>query len=204
LEQLINDGRVKLIIPRTVIDEFARNKSRVIESNMKSLSSTFKRAKDLISKFGNQDEKQYVLPHLNDVDQRKPYWEEASSEAVSRIEKLFAVTEVIEISDAVKVRAAQRAIDKRAPFHRQRNGIDDSILIEVYSDVVKTTNKSRTYFAFITHNTNDFSYPNSNNKLPHPDIADVFSQTRSFYFISLGDALHKIDPGAIKMLLVSF
>jgi hypothetical protein len=48
--------------------------------------------------------------------------------------QLFAKTPVIEISDALKLRAAQRAIDQRAPFHRQRNGIDDTILIEVYAD----------------------------------------------------------------------
>jgi hypothetical protein len=42
----------------------------------------------------------------------------------------------VEISDSVKLRAAQRAIDKRAPFHRQRNGIDDAVLIEVYADAV--------------------------------------------------------------------
>jgi hypothetical protein len=49
---------------------------------------------------------------------------------------IFAQTPVIEVSDAVKVRAAQRAIDKRAPFHRQRNGIDDAILIETYADEI--------------------------------------------------------------------
>jgi hypothetical protein len=51
---------------------------------------------------------------------------------VSRIEKLFADTAVVEISDSVKLRAAQRAIDKRPPFHRLRNGIDDAVLIEVF------------------------------------------------------------------------
>jgi hypothetical protein len=73
---------------------------------------------------------------LNDVDHRIPTLGEAAVDTVSRIEKLFARTPIIEISDSVKVRAAQRAIDKRAPFHRQRNGIDDAILIEVYADVV--------------------------------------------------------------------
>jgi hypothetical protein len=41
-------------------------------------------------------------------------------DTVGRIEKLFVDTAVVEISDSVKLRAAQRAIDKRAPFRRQR------------------------------------------------------------------------------------
>jgi hypothetical protein len=53
----------------------------------------------------------------------------------------------------VKLRAAQRAIDKRAPFHRQRNGIDDAILIEIYADAVAAKAPAGTRYAFVTHNT---------------------------------------------------
>jgi hypothetical protein len=78
------------------------------------------------------------------------------AETVGRIENLFARTAIIEISDAMKVRAAQRAIDQRAPFDRQQNGIDDAILIEVYRDVVAAKAK-RTRFAFVAHNIKDFT-----------------------------------------------
>ena len=40
------------------------------------------------------------------------------------------------MTDSVKARAADRAIMKVAPFHRQRNGIDDAILIEIYIDAL--------------------------------------------------------------------
>jgi hypothetical protein len=65
---------------------------------------------------------------------------------------------------SVKLRAAQRAIDKRAPFHRQRNGIDDAILIEVYADMVSAKATPGSRFAFVTHNIKDFSHPTANNK----------------------------------------
>ena len=85
-----------------------------------------KRVKEAVEKFGDPRKKSTVLRQLNDVDHRIPTLGEAAVDTVSRIEKLFARTPIIEISDGVKVRAAQRAIDKRAPFHRQRNGIDDA------------------------------------------------------------------------------
>ncbi len=102
----------------------------------------------------------------------------------------------------MKLRAAQRAIEKRAPFHRQRNGIDDAILIEVYADAVgaKATPGSR--FAFVTHNTKDFSQPNANNKLPHSDIAGNFSRARSLYFITLGEALRRVRPAQLADLMI--
>lgn len=118
LEELVRHGDIALILPRTVVDEFDRNKARVIEESSRSLSSTLKRTKEVVEKFGDPELKLAVLNQLNDVDHRLPTLGEAAIGTVSRIERLFKHTPIIEISDAVKLRAAQRAIDKRAPFHR--------------------------------------------------------------------------------------
>lgn len=201
LEELIRMGDIELILPRTVLDEFARNKARVVDESSRSLSGTMKRVKEAVEKFGDPRRKSAVLRQLNDVDHRIPTLGEAAVETVSRIEKLFARTSIVEISDAVKVRAAQRAIDKRAPFHRQRNGIDDAILIEVYADVV-AAKAAGARFAFITHNIKDFSHPTANNKLPHPDIAVCFSRVRSLYFITLGEALRRVQPEEFADLMI--
>jgi hypothetical protein len=202
LEELIRQGELALILPRTVVDEFARNKARVIEESSRSLSSTLKRVKEAVEKFGDPRQKRIVLRQLNDVDHRLPTLGEAAVDTVSRIEKLFAHTPVIEISDAVKLRAAQRAIDKRAPFHRQRNGIDDAILIEVYADAVGAKATAGSRFAFVTHNTKDFSHPNGSNRLSHSDIAACFSRMRSLYFITLGEALRRVQPARFADLMI--
>lgn len=202
LEELIRQEHVELILPRTIVDEFARNKARVIEESGRSLSSTLKRAKEAVEQFGDPRRKGTALGLLNDVDHRLPTLGETAVGTISRIEKLFARTAIIEISDAVKLRAAQRAIDKCAPFHRQRNGIDDAILIEVYADTVGVKATTGTRFAFVTHNTKDFSHPNASNKLSHPDLAACFSRTRSLYFITLGEALRRVQPTQFADLMI--
>jgi len=202
LEELIRQGNIELILPRTVIDEFVRNKARIIEESSRSLSSTLKRVKEAVEKFGDPRKKNAVLRQLNDVDHRLPLLGEAAVHTVGRIEELFAHAPVIEISDAVKLRAAQRAIDKRAPFHRQRNGIDDAILMEVYADAVAAKAIPGSRFAFVTHNTKDFGHPSANNKLPHPDIAACFSRVRSLYFITLGEALRRVRPAQFADLMI--
>ncbi|WP_353728349.1 PIN domain-containing protein [Mesorhizobium sp.] len=78
---------------------------------------------------------------------------EAVHESVQRIEKLFAAARLF---DAVKLRAAQRAVDKRAPFHKDKNSIDDGILIEIYGDILSAADEGAEY-AFVTHNKHDFS-----------------------------------------------
>jgi hypothetical protein len=161
-----------------------------------------KRVKEAIEKFGDPRKKGLVLSQLNDVDHRLPILGEAAVGAISQIENLFARTPVIEISDTVKLRATERALDKRAPFHRQRNGIGDAILIETYADVVGTKAPAGTRFAFVTHNTKDFSHPTTSHKLPHPDIAGCFSRSRSRYFITLGEALRRVQPAQFADLMI--
>jgi hypothetical protein len=202
LEELIKQGEISLILPRVIVDEFARNRTRVIEDSSRSLSATMKRVKEAVDKFGDPRRKRMVLRQLNDVDHRLPTFGEAAAQTVGRIERLFAKAKIVETSDAVKLRAAQRAIDKRAPFHRQRNGIDDAILIETYADIAAERASPGTRFAFVTHNTKDFSHPSASNKLPHPDIAACFSRVKSLYFITLGEALRRVKPVQLADLMI--
>lgn len=202
LEELIRHGKLSLILPRTVVDEFTRNKGRIAEEGGRSLSSTLKRAKDAVNSLGNPRRKRLVLRELNEVDHKLPTLGDAAIGSIARIEKLFMSSAVIEISDAVKLRASQRAIDRRAPFHRQRNGIDDAILIEIFADVIGSHDTRGTRFAFVTHNTKDFSAAGIHNKHPHPDIASCFSKIRSLYFITLGEALRRVEPDLFADLMI--
>lgn len=191
LEELIQQGDIGLILPRTIVEEFTRNKARIIEESSRSLSSALKRAKEAMETLGDPQQRDIVLTQLNNVDQRLPSMGEAAVDTVERIEKIFSSTPIVEITDPVKLRAAQRAIENRAPFHRPRNGINDAILIEVYTEAIKEKGNR---FAFISHNIKDFSHPHDNKKLPHPDIAVCFSRIKSLYFITLRDALQRISP----------
>jgi hypothetical protein len=137
LETLVRQKQVSIILPRTVLDEFTRNKARVAGEGSRSLSTVLKRAKEVVHRLGDAKNKQIVLDQLNDVDYKLPSLGESAIEAIGRIEKLFSSTTVVETSDEVKLRAAHRAIDRRAPFHPPCNGIDDAILIETYADLAK-------------------------------------------------------------------
>lgn len=202
LEELIRQNEVSLILPRTVVDEFARNKTRVAEESCRSLSGVLKRVKDAVNKFGEGKGKQITLDQLNDVDHKIPILGEAAVESIGRIEKLFKGTNIIELSDDIKLRAAQRGIDEKAPFHRQRNGINDAILIELYADFIKDKNTRGVRFAFITHNTKDFSHPTADNRFPHPDISGCFSKVKSLYFTNLAKALRRVQPALVSDLML--
>lgn len=202
LEELLKQEQTSLILPRTVLDEFARNKARVVKDSSRSLSSTLKRVKEAVGKFGDPAEKGLVLKHLNNLDHRLPTLGETAIETFGRIEAIFARTPVVETSDAVKLRAAQRAIERRAPFHHEgKNSIGDAILVETYADAVRAGRGHAKRFAFVSHNHKDFSQPNGSNQVPHADIAACFSKLKSLYFLSLKDALSRIEPALVTELL---
>ncbi len=191
LERLMEAGEVELILPSQVIDEFQRNRDRIIRDSGKSLSSTFKRAKEAVRQFGIDAAKDLTLSTLDDVDHRITILGEAVNESIARVEKIFSSAKVVETSSDVKLRAAQRAIDKVAPFHRDKNSIGDAILVEVYRDLL-TNAGDEVALAFVTHNKHDFSNPSGDECTPHPDLAELFAGESSTYGLALGEVLHVV------------
>lgn len=195
VEDLIKEGLVNLIVPSIVIVEFNKNRGRVAKSSAKSLTTHFQLVKDAIRKAdGDTKRKELVLSHLSDVDHRIPILGGAAEHTLERIEKLLASATAIEASDAVKVRAADRALHRKAPFHHEnKHSMADAVLIETYFESVRAA-PAKQRFAFVTHNKHDFSLMNGNQKLPHADIAPMFSRIKSMYFINLSECLRRIDP----------
>lgn len=198
LYEFIEREEIGLILPDIVADEFARNKERIITDAGKSLSSHFKKVKEMVVAHATLDLKEDILYQLNNIDKRIPTLGESAFNSIQRIEELIAKSERIIISDEIKLRATQRAIDKKAPFHSSKNSIGDAIIIESFL-VYKIRNAvQEPKLIFVTHNTNDFSVKNGNQKNPHEDLAEVFDSPKSQYFINLPEALNSINPELVE------
>lgn len=200
LEELVR-MRYQLITPQTLLDEFARNKERIIDEGAGSLTGTLKRATDAIAKYGEWKRTRKFISVIHEAEQKLVNASDFAAQAVARMETLFGSARTMDTTNDIKLRAAQRAIDKRAPFHRQRNSINDAILIETYADLPSSA-ESGERFAFITHNVKDFSHPAGNGKFPHSDFGPLFSKIRSRYFITLGEALRAIRPEEFADIMI--
>jgi hypothetical protein len=202
LEELKKADVLQLLVPQQVIDEFARNKARIVKESGQSLTATFRRVKEAVKQFGREDGRDEVLQQLGDVDHRIAILGEAVNESIARIEALFADATVIETDDTSLLAAAQRAVDKRAPFHRHKNSIGDAILIELYSRMI-ADDEDGDVFAFVTHNKTDFSAVEGDVRLPHPDIAEIFGD-RSSYSLNLNALLNEHAPDWLEELQAEF
>lgn len=203
LIEFLSEGQATLVLPQTVVDEFRKNRERVAKASARSLASHFGQVRDAIKKVdGDKRQKERVLEFLADVDHRIPLLGGAAEGTLQRIEELFKKMSVIKPSDKAKARAADRGINRKAPCHHEnKNSMADAVLIETYFEYIQLNASAGQRFAFITHNKNDFSLANGNQKLPHADIAAGFSKIKSMYFINLADCLRRIDPMRVTHLM---
>ena len=63
---------------------------------------------------------------------------EVSQHALSTIEKLLATSPAVVASDAAKIKVAERALAKLAPFHLSKNSVGDALLLEIFAEAMRT------------------------------------------------------------------
>lgn len=204
LVSLVSDGRVSLIVPRIVVTEFTKNRSRVAKSSARSLTSHFDQVKDAIRR-AETDNKQKgkILGYLSDMNHRIPVLGGAAEGALARIEEILTKAAIIETGNDAKSRAADRALNRKAPFHHEgKNSMADAVLIEIYFECVRSMGGRGQRFAFVTHNKQDFSIASGNQKMPHADLAGSFSKIKSMYFINLAECLRRVDPMTVTYAML--
>lgn len=202
LEGLLSYGGVNLLFPQIVKEEFAKNRARVAEKSTKGLTTHFNLVKDAIRRTdGNKRAKERMLAYLSDVNHQLPQVGGQAKVTLDRIQTIMDAFPTIPTSDAVKIKAADRALSRKGPCHREnRNSMADALIIETYFDAVKA-GAARDRFAFVTHNKHDFSRVAGDEKLPHADIASGFSKIKSMYFTNLNACLHKVNPAFVSEVL---
>lgn len=203
IEEMVKMGLITILVPRVVLDEFRNNRDRIAQQSAKSLSAHFRLVKEAVGRIGgNKRRLKVVLAHLDDVNQKIPIMGASVGTVLDRIEKLLNASQVVETSEPILLRAAQRGMKKHAPFHGDRNCIADAIIIETYAECVSDKATKGQRFAFVTHNKNDFSVQSGNQKMPHPDISALFSRIKSLYFINLPEALRRVEPSLVTDLML--
>ena len=201
LAALLDKKEITLILPQIVIDEFNRNKDRVAEEGIKSMSAALKRASDAIHLVGDPKKKSVVFRQLSDAGLKITRLGDKALESMTLIGQIFSEVEAIPTSQSAIICAGQRAIAKKAPFNKGKNSMSDAVIIETYREYVEKHDKPGDRFAFVNHNKHDFSL-STDNRQPHQDIAEMFSRVKSIYSINLGETLHRIKPEMVTDLMM--
>ena len=199
--QLIEEERLELLVPQIVIDEFERNRGRIEADMARSVSATFHRVRAAVDEYGRGDGRDEALLQLDDLTHRVPLINQMAIGQFGQILELLQGGRALEPSAEVDRRAVQRALDKRAPFHRSKNSVADALILEMYEEVCAADASGRDDHCFVTTNVKDFSLANGDTRLPHADVAGCFATPKSQYFTSLATAVTAHFPDDLDELM---
>jgi len=199
LKQLSEQGKIDILVPAIIITEFERNRDRVQAAMTKSVSSKFSEVRKAISEHGRGENKRKVLDEIDNFTHQVPLVNQLAAQSFDAILILLKSATIISPTAKMKETVIENALTKRAPFHREKNSVADALLVEMYSEIVKSAVPQDNY-CFITHNTKDFSDIDGDLRQPHVDFSDYFTSSSSRYFTSLQTALLAYLPDEMTEL----
>jgi len=191
LRELMEYPVIKIIVPTIIKNEFLRNKKRAIDIGRQKLSQDIRRIKKIIELYSGNEKKSDIISGLDDVNHKLSIMTDVVSGLTTEIEKIILNADEIEITKDIKIKAAERAILKKAPFHKNKNSFADAVIVETFFDQ-QLSDETKKYY-FITHNTKDFSSV-SDNRVYHEDFSEFFSSENVFYSTNLTETINSISP----------
>jgi PIN domain len=198
---LVDQGRLELLVPQIVVEEFAKSRDRIEADMALSLASTLRSLRATTDEDGPEDDRKLAVKQLDEITQRVPLVNQRATRLFSEILDMLSTGRILEPSAEVNGLAVRRGLEMRAPFHRSRNSVPDALLIEMYGEALANDAGTANDYCFVTTNTKDFSLTDGNIREPHADIAGFFTDSRSRYFTSLAAALAAYFPEETDQLL---
>jgi hypothetical protein len=181
IRMFIHWGRLRLLVPSIVLDEFDRNRPSAEERVTKSVSERFKELRRDLRDYGGERSQGW----LDEMTHHVPMLSATTLQNFREVREMLERGSRLETTDREHQRVIDRALNKMAPFHFPKNNVADALLIELYAAAQQQGSRSNERFAFVTSNHSDFSTPNGDQRLPHPDFADVFNGDESRYCLGV-------------------
>lgn len=179
LRLLAHQGKIELIVPSLVIDEFERNRERVEASMTASVAQRFRLIRQDLDDYGGTDTAQ-AMKTVEDLARHAPLIGAMTTRNFDEVLELLQAGRTAEPTEADRRAVVDRGLAKIAPFHRSRNSVADALLIELYASAIRDVDPSQEPHAFVTSNSEDFSLTGGDKRQPHPDIAGVFTEGSTY------------------------
>ncbi|GHT67998.1 hypothetical protein FACS1894110_14580 [Spirochaetia bacterium] len=194
ITQLIDDNSIKIITSKIIIDEFERNKTKIVDNSKKRLKQQLRDGKNALKLFDGKYNISEIDNFFDEINSQIPNVSDKAFTAITMISDLLKKSTRIELSDNIISLVFRRALDKKAPFHRNKNSIADALLMEQFHQFSVESSYQTLYF--ITHNTDDFSDTQDNRRI-HPDYNGYFEKENVRYEINIMNVINQIDENLL-------
>jgi hypothetical protein len=186
----VHQKKLELLVPELVVDEFERNRPRIEASMTTSVAERFRSIRRDLADYGGEGHAD-ARALIDALSHEVPLIGAMTTRNFDDILALLRAGKQLPATDADRGAAAQRGLDKRAPFHRPKNSVADALLIEAYTREVASADLAIQPHGFVTTNSDDFSLMHGDQREPHADLAPLFDDAGSSYGLGL-DGLEQI------------
>lgn len=168
LEQQVAEGITVLLTCNIIVEEWNRNKERVLQDVLSSIRAHAKSALKM-AEYLDEKEKKSLTKIVEKYTRVQTEQEALAIRYFERVETLLMSSEIYTISDQIKIDMANRAVARQAPFHNSKNNMADALLYYGAVEHVKLHSEIATDLIFVTSNYKEFSDPSDLTRL-HPDL----------------------------------
>ncbi len=179
--QVMQDGDLELLVPGVVVDEFERNRERIEQSMTTSVAARFKGLRKDLEDLSAESHRP-AFDAIAGLAHEMPLIGVMAMRNFTDILALLKKGRQINATDEAQIRVVSRALQKRAPFHLNKNSVADALLVELYADVIEGEATDEERYGFVTSNHEDFSVQQGDRREPHSDLVGLFDGSTSRYF----------------------
>jgi hypothetical protein len=190
LEKLVDTGKLTILVPEQVKEEWDNGKADKVRSHYKNgIKGALTNSKNLKEYLSGEDRK--VLEGLIESVNRKKdeYAVDKANEYISRVEELIKKGDTCPTTNDNKIKAFEMGIAKKAPFHK-KDSFGDAVIVLSTVKHLQEHEIKKAYF--ITGNKNDFGEPGNESEL-HPDLKGLFESVELQYSINVKEIFRLID-----------
>ena len=180
-------GKLELLVPALIIEEFDRNRPRSESAVTASVLDRLRQLRRELREYAG-DKHEHIW--LAETAQHIPLVNATAPQNFREIDELLRDGTILVPAEQEYARAVQRGLHKQAPFISDKNSVADALLIEIYTSQIAGADSSDIH-VFVTSNYRDFSVSNGDRRQPHPDLAGLFDGTRSRYAYQV-EGLHEV------------
>ena len=199
LRELVDAGKVRLLVSAVVVDEWERRKPEILDKAMKSEAQSFRgsltTAMEMI-RYLQPAAATTLTEILGPLVGRDQEHAQAIAAGFGEVDDLLTHSSSlrIEVLNEVKVRAADWALAKKAPFGTKNSMADALILLGALDYVAK---EGLSNCIFVSANTHDFG--SNTRDVPHDDLKEVLGSAGVLYYENIAKAIDEVEKNLVSL-----
>ena len=153
-QEMKDNDEINVLVNDVIIKEWNRNKENTIKRLITSIKNEYNAAKNLANYFQGQNKTDY-LQQISEYKEEHNRIDKAT-DRVQEIENFMKGCQIIEVTDEQKLFVSELAINKKPPFHNNKNNFNDALILRNILEFVKNEMPFQYDLIFASKNPSDF------------------------------------------------